>query len=52
VWLTETGARRLEKAIPLWRAANDKLSRLVSMDVVFRLARETEDIAAPVIVAP
>jgi DNA-binding MarR family transcriptional regulator len=47
VWLTETGARRLEKAIPVWRAANEKLSRLVSTDVVFRLARETEGLVAP-----
>jgi DNA-binding MarR family transcriptional regulator len=45
-WLTETGARRLEQAIPAWRKANERLSRQVSTDVVLRLARETEDIIA------
>jgi DNA-binding MarR family transcriptional regulator len=44
VWLTETGARRLEKAIPMWRVANQKLSRLVSTDLVFQLARETDEL--------
>lgn len=47
VWLTETGARRLEQAIPLWRKANEKLSRRVSTDMLLRLVRETEDLAAP-----
>ena len=47
VWLTETGARRLEQAIPLWRKANEKLSRQVATDMVLRLVRETEDLAAP-----
>jgi len=28
VWLTEKGARRLEEAIPLWRAAQQKLAVL------------------------
>jgi DNA-binding MarR family transcriptional regulator len=46
VWLTETGARRLEKAIPVWRAASAKLSRLISTDLVFQLARETDDLVA------
>ncbi len=46
VWLTETGARRLEKAIPVWRAASKKLSRLISTDLVFQLARETDDLVA------
>jgi DNA-binding MarR family transcriptional regulator len=46
VWLTETGARRLEKAIPIWRAANEKLSRRISTDLVSRLARETDDLVA------
>jgi DNA-binding MarR family transcriptional regulator len=29
-WLTETGARRLESAIPLWRKAQAKLARRIS----------------------
>jgi DNA-binding MarR family transcriptional regulator len=47
VWLTEAGARRLEKAVPVWRKANEKLSRQVSTDMVFLLARETEHLVAP-----
>ena len=47
VWLTEAGARRLEKAIPVWRRANENLSRQVSTDLVVRLARETDDLVAP-----
>ncbi len=46
VWLTETGARRLEKAVPVWRKANEKLSREVSTDTLFRLVREAEDLVA------
>ena len=38
VWLTETGARRLEAAIPLWRKAQTKLARRVSLDLPRRLA--------------
>ena len=41
VWLTERGARRLEKAIPIWRAANEKLAHLISIERVFQLVRET-----------
>ena len=41
VWLTETGARRLEAAIPLWRKAQAKLARRVSPPLVRRLAEET-----------
>jgi DNA-binding MarR family transcriptional regulator len=47
VWLTETGARRLEKSIPLWRAANEKLSRLVPTGLVLRLSRETDELVVP-----
>jgi DNA-binding MarR family transcriptional regulator len=47
VWLTETGARRLENAIPIWRKANQKLSRQISTGAVSRLARETEGLLAP-----
>ena len=42
VWLTETGARRLEAAIPIWRAAHAKLGKLISPGLVRRLAEETE----------
>jgi DNA-binding MarR family transcriptional regulator len=42
VWLTETGARRLEAAIPIWRAANEKLAKYLSLDPLRRLAQETE----------
>jgi DNA-binding MarR family transcriptional regulator len=47
VWLTESGARRLEKAIPVWRAASEKLSHLISTNLVFQLARETDVIVSP-----
>jgi len=40
-WLTETGARRLEAAIPLWRRAQAKLAREVSSALLQRLARAT-----------
>jgi DNA-binding MarR family transcriptional regulator len=42
VWLTETGARRLEAAIPIWRKAHTKLARRLSPDLARRLATETE----------
>jgi DNA-binding MarR family transcriptional regulator len=42
VWLTDTGARRLEKAIPLWRAAHAKLSKRLSVQLARRLASEAE----------
>lgn len=42
VWLTESGARRLEAAIPLWRDAQGKLARKLSGDLARALAREAE----------
>ncbi|HLZ64730.1 MAG TPA: MarR family winged helix-turn-helix transcriptional regulator [Aliidongia sp.] len=42
VWLTETGARRLEAAIPVWRAAQERLAQHLSSDLARRLADETE----------
>jgi DNA-binding MarR family transcriptional regulator len=42
VWLTETGARQLEGAIPLWRKAHAKLSRHLPPDLARRLADATE----------
>ena len=40
VWLTETGARRLEAAIPVWRKAQTKLVKHLSSDIVQQLAVE------------
>jgi len=42
VWLTETGARRLEAAIPVWRRAHTKLAKLLSPELARRLADEAE----------
>ena len=42
VWLTETGARRLEAAIPVWRRAHAKLAKLLSPDLARCLADEAE----------
>ena len=42
VWPTETGARRLEAAIPLWRKAHVKLSRRLSPSLARRLADEAD----------
>jgi len=42
VWLTETGARRLERAIPVWRAAHAKLASHFSVDLARQLSSETE----------
>ena len=41
VWLTEQGAIRLERAIPLWRRATEKLGEHISLDAARRLARQT-----------
>ncbi len=42
VWLTETGARRLEAAIPIWRGAHAKLAQLLAPDLARRLADQAE----------
>jgi DNA-binding MarR family transcriptional regulator len=42
VWLTETGARRLEAAIPVWRKAHAKLAQRLSPELARRLADEAE----------
>jgi hypothetical protein len=39
--LTEQGAIRLERAIPLWRRATEKLGEHISLDTARRLARQT-----------
>jgi len=41
VWLTETGAQRLEAAMPVWRAAQRELSRHVPATEVRHLATAT-----------
>lgn len=41
VWLTEHGARRLEAALPLWRAANAALARQVPAALARDLAAAT-----------
>lgn len=45
VWLTETGARRLEAAIPVWRKTHEVLSRVIDARVIRRLAAATLSIA-------
>ena len=42
VWLTEEGARRLEAALPAWRAAHDALARLLDPALARRLAGAAE----------
>jgi DNA-binding MarR family transcriptional regulator len=42
VWLTETGARRLEAAIPVWRKAHARLERRLSPKRARRLAEDAE----------
>ena len=42
VWLTETGARRLEAAIPIWRKAQARLAKHLSPDRARRLADDAE----------
>jgi DNA-binding MarR family transcriptional regulator len=46
VWLTESGARRLEAAIPAWRRALAKLAKHLSPDLARRLADEAEALVA------
>ena len=45
VWLTETGARRLEAAIPAWRRAHGRLARLIDPRAVRALAARTAALA-------
>ncbi len=42
VWLTETGTRRLEAAIPIWRRANARLSAYVPPTLARQLADATD----------
>lgn len=42
VWLTETGACRLEAAIPVWREAQARLAQVVPADIARQLAVQSE----------
>lgn len=42
VWLTETGARRLEAALPLWQAAYAALAERLPPDLAQQLAAASE----------
>jgi DNA-binding MarR family transcriptional regulator len=42
VLLTEAGARRLEAAMPLWRAAHGALAQRIDPEAARRLAKKTE----------
>lgn len=44
VWLTEKGARRLEASISSWQQAHAELGRVLSTDLVQRLALEAQKI--------
>jgi len=46
VWLTETGARRLEAAIPVWRKAHAKLRKRLAPALAGRLAEAARALAA------
>jgi DNA-binding MarR family transcriptional regulator len=45
-WLTETGARKLEAAIPVWRKAQMRLIAKVAPMQLGKLARETASLGA------
>ena len=45
VWLTETGARRLEAALPVWRRAQARLGKRLSAGLARRLAEASEKLA-------
>jgi DNA-binding MarR family transcriptional regulator len=47
VWLTETGARRLEAAIPVWRKAHARIAECLLPDAVRHLADRTELLTRP-----
>jgi len=45
VWLTEAGARHLERALPLWRKAESRLARRLEPRLALRLAAAAEALA-------
>jgi DNA-binding MarR family transcriptional regulator len=46
VWLTETGLRRLEAAIPLWRRAQARLAPILSPALARQVAAAAESLMA------
>jgi DNA-binding MarR family transcriptional regulator len=46
VWLTETGVRRLEAAIPVWRRAHARLARRMEAGLARALAEASAGLAA------
>jgi len=47
VWLTESGAKRLEAAISVWRSAHAELAARLDPELARRLASATEALLAP-----
>jgi DNA-binding MarR family transcriptional regulator len=47
VWLTETGARRLEAAMPMWRSAHRALAERLAPELASRLATAAEALSEP-----
>jgi DNA-binding MarR family transcriptional regulator len=45
VWLTNSGARRLKKAIPFWRAAHEKLTKSRAVLLAHQLADAAESLS-------
>ena len=45
VWLTETGARRLEAALRIWRSAHAEFARRMDPSAARRLGAATERLA-------
>jgi len=46
VWLTEEGARRLEAAIPVWRAAHAALAERLEPQLALRLGAVSEHLVS------
>jgi DNA-binding MarR family transcriptional regulator len=46
VWLTESGAQRLEAAIPIWRRAQTNLAAYFSPNLARQLADESGSLTA------
>ena len=44
VWLTEEGARRLQRAIPVWREAHGALEKRLDPRLALRLGAATEEL--------
>lgn len=46
VWLTESGLRRLQGALPAWRATQTRIAELFPADLLERIAAASEKLAA------